>query len=440
MAVRAVEPRLEPHDIDAEQAVIGSCLIDREVIASLSALLAPEDFLRHSHVVTWRALLALWARRVPADVVTVVAELRRAGTLDDAGGEVYLAELIAATPTAAHAEHYARVVREASVRRQLIRAAGTIAGVAWDEALALGDAIARAEAAVRAAAESADREDVRSLGDIMTTIYQTIDEPAARVIPTGVVPLDRIIGGVMPGQLVVIAARPASGKTALAIQIAAQQARRRTPVGFISLEMDGPEIGERVIGMYSGVNMHRVRAGWDMDEAQRGAVSHALGMASELPIYIRQRANNRFSDVIASARALVERRRIRFLVVDYLQLMHVAGLSSSANRTQEVGQMSAGLKRLARELGIVVVCLSQLSRASEHRNPPVPMLSDLRDSGSIEQDADIVVLIHREDVYDTTAPPGSSRLIVAKHRSGPVGTAHARFVPHTSQFLGWEAV
>lgn len=438
MAVRAVDERIEPHNIDAEQSVIGSCLLDRDIIVRLAPQLSATDFLRDAHRVIWDGMTALYIGRVPIDMVTLSDELRRAGVLDRAGGESYLAELMAATPTAYHAEYYAGIVREASVRRRLIAASKAIAGAAWDEALDLTDVLTRAEKAVDAAASAAGRTEYLSLGDVMTALYQNLDNPTARVTPTGVVPLDRVIGGVLPGQLVVVAARPGSGKTALAVQIGNQQARRGTAVGFISLEMDAGEVGERLIAMHSGVNMHRVRSGLEMTEPQRAAVSRAFGVTSDLPFYFPTSVSNRYQDVIAAARSLHERRQVGLLVVDYLQLMHVDGAGRGVNRTQEVGQMSAGLKSLARELGITVLCISQLSRASENRNPPVPVLSDLRDSGSIEQDADIVVLIHRDDLHDTTARPGAASLIVAKHRNGPVGTGHARFVPHTSQFLSWE--
>lgn len=442
MAIAAAHPRsaerIEPHNIDAEQSVLGACLLDRDVIVRLAPQLIDGDFLRDAHRVIWQAMTALYIGRVPIDMVTLSDELRRAGTLDRAGGEAYLAELIAATPTAVHGEYYAGIVRDASVRRQLIAAAKTIAGAAWDESLDLPMVIERAETALDTAAATAGRTEYLALGDVMTALYQRIDQPAARVVPTGVGPLDDVIGGVLPGQLVVVAARPGSGKTALAVQMASQQARRGTAVGFISLEMRAGEVGERLIGMHSGVNMHRVRAGIPLSDEQRTAVTRAFGVTAEMPVYFPSSTSNRYQDVIAAARTLHERRGITLLVVDYLQLMFVAGVSRGANRAQEVGQMSAGLKALALELGITIVCLSQLSRASEHRNPPVPILSDLRESGSIEQDADIVVLIHRDDLYDKALPEGQSQLIIAKHRNGPVGTRHTRFVPHTSQFLRLE--
>lgn len=438
MAVRAVEPRLEPHNIDAEQAVLGSCLIDRDVITRLAPYLDAGDFYRAGHGAVWRAMTALFHKRIPIDLLTIVDELRRNEFLDDAGGETYLAELIAATPTAVHAEYYAGIVREAAIRRRLIDSAKAIATVAWDEALPISDVIARADQALDDAARIRSRDGYQALEGVMQTIYQQLDEAKTRVIPTGVGPLDRIIGGVLPGQLVVIAARPGFGKSTLAGQIVEQQARWNTPVGIISLEMTDLEIGERMIALNSGVNMHRVRSGMEMTEEQRAAVSRAFGILSERPLYIDDHSNGSLHDVLARARTMYAERGIRFLVVDYLQLMHVEGAGRGVNRTQEIGQMSAALKSLARELDIVVLCLSQLSRASEHRNPPVPMLSDLRDSGAIEQDADIVVFIHREDVYDDTVEPGTVQLIVAKHRNGPVGTRRARFIPHTSQFVSWE--
>lgn len=435
MAMRAVEPRLEPHSISGEQAVLGSCLIDRDAITRLAPYLDAGDFYRAGHADIWRAMTGLFHRRIPIDILTIVEELRRADRLDITGGEVYLAELIEATPTAVHAEYYAGIVREAAIRRRLIQSGSEIVGVAWDETLPISDVIARADEALTDASRIRSRDGYQALEGVMQTIYENIGSETARVVPTGVGPLDEIIGGFVPGQLVVPAARPGFGKSSLGGQIADHQARVGIPVGIISLEMTGLEIGERMVALNSGVNMHRVRTGMEMDEQQKSAVTRAFGMLSERPLYIDDHSNGSLHDVLARARTMYAERGIQMLIVDYLQLMHVEGAGRGMNRTQEVAQMTAALKSLARELNIIVLCLSQLSRASERRNPPVPMLSDLRDSGGIEQDADIVIFLHREDAYSDDVPKGQTLIIVAKHRNGPVGMRRALFVPHTSQFV-----
>lgn len=438
--VRALEPRPEPQNLEAEQAVLGACLIERDTIVRLAPLLAAEDFRQHGHVCIYRALIALYERRIPPDLLSVASELRQQRTLEEAGGETYLAELIGMTYTAVHAEHYAGLVRAAAMRRRLVAAAQAVVELAYDESLSLPDTIARADAALQVATRLAPYEGYRAMKDIVPAYYDGLDATTAPPLELGLHDLDRLLGGVRAGQLMLVAARPSIGKSALGIQAAVQVARRGTPVGLISLEMSADEVVDRIAGFTAGVNMHLVRAGRDQGALAR--VATVLGSLAELPLYLDDRSNMALADVLARARRMYAEAGIRLLVIDYLQLMDAGapggrGGGRSENRNQELGVISKALKGLARELGITVLALSQLNRALESRSKPTPQLSDLRDSGALEQDADIVLFIHRPDKYDERAERNVAQLIVAKHRNGPVGMATMRFDPQHSQFVSY---
>jgi replicative DNA helicase len=425
-----------PHDIDAEMAVLGSCLLDRDVIVRLQGQLEASDFYRQPHTLIWRSMLALLSRRVPIDLLTLAGEMRRAGTIDDAGGETYLTELVGNTPTAVHAEYYAGTVKECSIRRRLIAAANEIATVAWDEALPMDDVVTRADEAITTAARVRTRGGYRSVKEIASDVWERIGSGETRLIPLGLSPLDQRIGGCQPGQMVTVAARPGIGKTALAAQIANEQAKRRRPVGLITLEMTSEDVVERLVSLNSGVNMHRVRLGMTLTDEQTQQMSRGFGIVGELSIHIDDRSSGTLHDVLNRARTMHAERGIQFLIIDYVQLMG-NGSKRNNNRAQELSEITRALKVLALELRIVVIALAQLNRDLEHRKPPVPMLSDLKDSGSFEQDSDIVIFIHRPDLYDDKEPPSVAELIVAKHRNGPIGTVRMEFVEHATQFVSW---
>ena len=434
-ALRAVPAdRHVPHDMEAEQAVLGACLLDREVIVRLQGQLEGADFYRSTHATIWQAMLGLLTKRTPIDLLTLTGEMRRNGTLEDAGGETYLSELMVATPTASHAEYYAGTVKEASIRRRLIHAANSIATVAWDESMPMDDVVAQADEAITTAARVRMRDGYRAVGDIASEVWERMGSGETRLIPFGLGPLDAFVGGCQPGQMVTIAARPGMGKTAIAIQVSNHQARQRRPVGFITLEMTDADVTERLIGLNSGANMHRYRRGLEIPDDLSQAVSRAFGTASELPLYIDDRSSGMLHDVLNRARTMHAERGIEFLVIDYVQLMGSGGSKRNQNRTQELTEITRALKVLALELRIVVLALAQLNRDVEKRNPPVPMLSDLRDSGSFEQDSDIVLFINRMDHYGK-GDPGIADLIVAKHRNGPVGVASMIFREHTLDFV-----
>lgn len=426
-----------PYDLDAEQAVLGACLIDREVVIALSTQLEPADFWRPAHQAIWRSMLSLFQRRIPIDLVLLASELRHHRELEDAGGESYLAELAAATPTAVHASYYADSVREAAVRRRLIEAARKITSAAFDQTLSVEALATQAGEAITTAAMARMRAEYRSMDAVMATMFDDLGKPLEQPISTGLFELDQIIGGVKRGELMVVAARPSTGKTALAVQFANSISRRGVPVGFISLEMSEAGIAKRFVAMNSGVNMHQFEVhGGASGEIER--VTTAFGKLSERPIYISDTPDMGLMSVVGRARRMHAERNIAVLIVDYLQLMHVAsggGQRRPENRVQEMTMISGEIKRLGRELNIAVVALAQLSRANERREEKRPMLSDLRDSGSIEQDADVVLFIHRPDRYERNADAGIAELIVAKHRNGPTGMARVRFIDRTAEFV-----
>ena len=434
------QPRLAPHNLDAEQAVLGSCLLDRDAIVRLAPHLDPEDFFRIEHASIWRAMVALYQRREPIDILLLASELRRSGALQTLEtGEAYLAELVGATPTAVHVDYYAGRVRETAIRRRLARSANEIATVAYNEALPLSEVITRADEALHDAARIRTREGFRTMAEIVQEAYETLDRVEEPGLALGLSDLDQLLGGVRRGQLVLPAARPSVGKSAMAIQAGVHIARRGDAVGIISLEMTVEEILDRIAGFTVGVNMHAVRNGQARpDDLPR--VMTMMGKLADLPLLIDDRSNGTLSDVLARARMMFAERGISVLIVDYIQLISIQGDGGKrrpGNRTEEVSMVSRALKTLARELNMTVIALSQLSRASETRSDPTPQLSDLRESGSLEQDADIVVFIHRPDRYHDNAERNVAHMIVAKHRNGPIGMVKMRFQPEHSQFVSY---
>lgn len=438
MALRAVsnDLQLEPHDIDAEQAVLGACLIDRDVVVRLAPWLQPEDFYVASHMAIWRAMVALYHERIPIDLVTLTNRIRRNRDIEHADGETYLTDLVTATPTAVHADYYAGIVRQAAVRRRLAHAAARMTQAAWDESLPLTDVLAQAEDAVTAVSRTGVRETFREMGELMDGAFERMDQDASPIIPTGISEIDRVLGGVQPGQSVVIAARPGVGKSSLALQMADGMAKAGVPVGFIALEMAAAELAGRLIAMYSGVSLHRqVTAAGSLTAEERQRMTHAFGVIGDRPLYIDDRSDFSLQDVVGRCNTLIAERSVKVLFIDYIQLMHSRSSGrGEQNRAYELATITKALKRLALHSGVTVVGMAQLNRGLEHRSDPRPMLSDLRDSGSLEQDADVVLFLHRPDHYRDDAEPNVTELIVAKHRNGPTGTARLLFVNHKTSF------
>ena len=446
--------RLPPHDIDAEEAVIASLLVDTEAILEPDVLkLGPEDFFREKNAWVYEACRVLWDRSESINQITVAHELARRGRLEEAGGTAYLSQLVTELPTSVGVRHYAGIVLRDATYRRLIDAAGRIAQMAYQGGADLADVLARAESLVAAVRQGETLRDFVHIKELLTGYWDSAAAGTgavasqARAVTTGFMDLDTLLTpGLKRGDLIVVAARPSLGKTSLVLNFAKNAAERQSAtVAFFSVEMAADQLVQRLLAMESGVDSTRLAFGHhsDRDEAK---ISQAVGVLSELPVYFDDSATLTVAEMRSKARRLHMERGLDLVVVDYLQLMH-SGLRNE-NRVQEVSHISRSLKELARDLDVPVVACSQLSRAPEARSTHVPQLSDLRESGSIEQDADVVMFIYRESAYlgkeewqklhgdkpSRTYPAEDTQIIVAKHRNGPTGTYHMRFRQKIARF------
>ena len=430
--------RLPPQNLDAEQSVLGSLLIDRDAIIQVAPILKVDDFYQPSHGQIYQAVIDLYDRKQPTDIVTLSDELARQERLDGVGGVAYLASLAAAVPTSVHVEYYGRIVERTATLRRLIDAGTKVVGVAYQEGIETEDALDQAEQAIFDVSQRRVSRGFMPIKDVLEALFDDMNESGGRVlgVPTGFSDLDRVLGGLQKSDLIIIAARPSIGKTALALSMAynASVYHRRT-VGFISLEMSAQQIGQRLMSMETGVNSHRLRLSQISDDEWE-RMSRAFGKLSEAQLFIDDSGGASVSDVRTRARRLQAEYGLDLLVVDYLQLMQSR---RNDNRVQEISEISRGLKQLARELNIPVVALSQLSRAVESRADHQPLLSDLRESGSIEQDADVVMLMYREEKYDPqTDRKGIADINIAKHRNGATAIVRLRFFDETTRFADLE--
>ena len=433
---------LPPHNLDAEQSVLGALVSDRDAIIRVASFLRPSDFYRRAHSLIYEAILSLYNRREPTDLVTLVDELSRQGLIEDVGSETYLGELVASTPTTVHAEYYARIVARTAVRRRLIDAGSEIVRIGFDDGNEVEDALDSAERILFDVSQRRGEREFRSMREILEDYFDRLDSLHQHKgdvvgVPTGFIDLDKLTGGLQKSDLIIVAARPSVGKSALGLGLAYHAAiEHQQTVGLFVLEMSGEQIVQRLLSMETGIDSHRLRMGF-IDDSEWNGVVRAFGRLSEAPIFVDDTATVTMMDVRSKARRLAAEHGLDLIIVDYLQLM-TSGRRSD-NRVQEISEISRGLKQLARELDVPVVALAQLSRAVESRQSHVPMLSDLRESGSIEQDADVVMFIYREEIYDPdTERRGIADIIVAKHRNGPVGSVHLRFFEKTARFADLE--
>jgi len=422
-----IEDRLPPHSVEAEEAVLGSLLIDPDAIFEVSTFLRPEAFYRAQNRWIYESILALYERRVPLDVVTLIEELRRREQFDEIGGESTVINLLNAVPTSINVEAYGRMVEAASIRRDLILAAGTIAKLAYDEAEDVNNVLDRSESALFSISEHRTNRDLKPVKEIARDYLERIEQLRERGdefigIPTSFIDLDRMLSGLNKSDLIIIAARPSMGKTALQNAIALSAARRyNKKVAIFNLEMSGEQLLQRMIATETRIDSQRLRRG-DLAEHEWATFLEALGRLSEAPIFIDDTPSITPMQLRTKCRRLHAEHGLDMVMIDYLQLMQAE--RSTGNRVQEVSEISRQLKGLARELQVPVVAAAQLSRAVEQRQNKRPQLSDLRDSGSIEQDADVVMFIYRDEYYnpDTTEHPHIAEISVAKHRNGPTGT------------------
>ncbi len=433
--------RSVPFDLQAERATLGAILLERDAIITIAPWLPSEYFYLEKHALIYEAMLACYNRREPPDLATVAAELRRQERLELVGGLGYLSDLAAEVPTAVHIEYYARVVERTAVLRRLIEAGGKIAALGYDETADLDVTLDRAEAELFNVSQRRSTQDFVAIGQVVNQLFTQIESLQERRgevagVATGYPDLDGLTGGLQPSDLIILAARPSVGKTSLALSLAYNVAfLSNATVGIFSLEMSRDQLVQRVLAMHTGIDMQRLRTG-NLRSDELNLAFEGMGVLSELPIYIEDSPGLSITEVRSKARRLAAEVGVDLLMIDYLQLM--SGRRSD-NRVQEVTEISRGLKSLARELNVPVIALSQLSRAVEGRQSHVPMLSDLRESGSIEQDADIVMFIYREELYDKdTDKKGIAEIHIAKHRNGPLGVIPLRFEPRTTRFQNLE--
>lgn len=432
--------RVPPQDIVAEQSVLGGMMLSKDAIADVIEQLRGRDFYRPAHEVVYEAILDLYGRGEPADAVTVAAELTKRGEIGRIGGAPYLHTLISMVPTAANAGYYARIVRERAMLRRLVDAGTRIVqlGYATDGG-EVEDIVNTAQAEIYAVTESRTSEDYVPIADTINATMEEIELAGNRGegmvgVPTGFTDLDALTNGLHPGQMIVIAARPAMGKSTIGLDIvrSASIKHGQTSVVF-SLEMSRSEITMRLLSAEAGVLLQNMRKG-TMRQEDWTRLAQTMGRISEAPLFIDDSPNMSLVEIRAKCRRLKQRHDLKLVVIDYLQLMSSGKRVES--RQQEVAEFSRALKLLAKELEVPVIAISQLNRGAEQRQDKKPQMSDLRESGSIEQDADIVMLLHREDAYERESPrAGEADVIVAKHRNGPTATVTVAFQGHYARFV-----
>ncbi|EIV95106.1 replicative DNA helicase [Frankia sp. QA3] len=432
--------RTPPHDLPAEQSVLGGMLLSKDAIADVVEVLRMADFYRPAHGLVYEVIGDLYGRGEPADVISVAAELSRRDLLERVGGPAYMHTLISSVPTAANAGYYARIVAEKAVLRRLAEAGTRIVQLAYGAAPDVSDVVDRAQAAVYEVTERRANDDYLPLGELLNPALEEIEsiqgrgEGALTGVPTGFVDLDELTNGLHGGQLWIVAARPAVGKSTLGLDFARAASIKNGLTSVIfSLEMSRMEITMRLLSAEARVSLQNIRTGRLTDD-DWARLARRMGEVAEAPLFIDDSPHLTMMEIRAKARRLKQRNELRLVILDYLQLM--SSPKKVESRQQEVSEISRSLKLLAKELDVPVVAISQLNRASEQRADKRPQVSDLRESGSLEQDADAVILLYREDTVEKeSARAGEADLIIAKHRNGPTGTVTVAFQGHYSRFV-----
>ncbi len=437
--------RLPPQAVEAEQSVLGALLIDRDAVIEVAEFLRPADFYRGHHGTIYAAVLDLYERREPVDIVTVSEVLARRDELDQVGGSAYLTSLINLTPTAVNAVHYARIVERKALLRNLIGAAAKIAAIGYDEAAEVSEAIDRAEQELFAVSQKRIETGFSPLRQLLHAAYDRLDylhqhKGEISGIRTGFADLDALTTGLQRSDLIIVAARPSIGKTSLALNFAEHAAvREGKTVGLFSLEMSKEQLVLRLLSSVSNIDSQRLRTGF-LEEMDFTRLAPAMNALAEAPMFIDDTPNISTMELRTKARRLQAEAGLDLVIVDYLQLMQSTIASRDANRVQEVTEISRGLKALARELQVPVIALSQLSRQAEMRESKEPRLSDLRESGSIEQDSDLVLFLWREKergADDGDADGEVINLKLAKHRNGPTGETKLWFKKRQTRFVSY---
>jgi replicative DNA helicase len=430
--------QIVPHSRAAEESVIGSVLINPEAYYEVSAFLQADDFYIHRHGWIWQAFHRLHERRVPIDFLTVCEELDQLGQLTEAGGPAYLTALVNNVPTSLHAEAYGRIVEETAIRRKMLAAANDIAKLAYQEEAGIDTVMDEAEKAVFGVSERRMTRDLQTIQQVLSSYYDRIEQIANRGtdmfgVPTGFIDLDRLLQGMQPSDFLIIAGRPGTGKTAFMLSAAKNAAQvNKKHVAVFSLEMSNEQLVQRLIAQETGIDSQRLRTG-KLEDDEWPLFTHAIEVLNDTRIFLDDTPALTPLQLRTKCRRLHMEFRLDLVIVDYLQLMSSG--TRSENRVQEVSYISRNLKVLARELNLPVLAAAQLSRAIEQRADKEPVLSDLRESGSLEQDADVVMFIHRPELYEKdTLKQNTAQIKIAKHRNGPVGMAELVFRSNVAKF------
>lgn len=436
-----MNPKVPPQNVEAEASLLGALLIDSDAIVKIADIISAADFYEERHRHIFEAISHLYEQHRPIDVLTLSDQLKGAGFLEAVGGAAYLTELTNFVPTAAHAEQYAEIVSQKAIRRRLINASQDIVGMGFNESTNLQELIEEAESRLFEVSQKHVKQDIASLESILSESFERLDElhkdkGRIRGVPTGFKDLDNMLAGLQRSDLFILAARPSMGKTALALNLAHNVAvKSHETVLLFSLEMSKEQLVDRMLAMESGVDAWALRTG-NLTDTDFEKIGHAMGTLGEAPIYIDDTPGITVSDLRTKARREAHLRPLGLIIVDYLQLMSGgAKFGGDGNRVQEISEISRGLKGIARELNVPLIALSQLSRSVESRTPPHPQLSDLRESGSIEQDADVVAFIYREDYYNPDSErKGIVDIMIKKHRNGPTGNVELYFDKEKQRF------
>lgn len=439
--------RLPPQNLEAEASILGGLMLDRDAIIKVADILSPDDFYDRRNQQIFETMLELYDDRASIDVLTVSNKLEEKGLLEGLGGLSYLTSLVNSTPSASHVSHYGKIVQKKGTLRKLIQAGSDIVSASYGDIEDVDALLDIAEQKLFGVSQKYLKQNFIPLSAVLHETFDRIDllhkeRGKLRGISTGFADLNNLLGGLQKSDLIILAARPSMGKTSLALDIVRHiGVKEKTPVGVFSLEMSKDQLVDRLLAAEADVDMWRMRTGRLSDEGENNdfeRIGHAMGRLADAPIFIDDSASSNIMEIRTKARRLQAEHDLGLIVVDYLQLMEGR---NTENRVQEVSEISRALKSLARELNVPVLALSQLSRAVESRNPPIPQLADLRESGSIEQDADVVMFIYREDLYKGKAAkrPNLAEIYIKKHRNGPTGQVELYFDQAKTSFRNLEA-
>ena len=434
------EDFVQPYNLEAEEAVIGSVLIDQDAYYEVASTLRPEDFYSVKHRWVWNAFAALHDQNTPIDQLTTQDELDSRGHLQEIGGFAYLTQLVTRVPTAFNVAAYGKLVEEAAIRRRLMQAAGDVAKLAYDEKTDINEVVNQAEQTLFGVSEGRSSRDLIRIRDVAHDYYdrvqQLYDNRGTIVgVPTGFRDLDTLLGGMQKSDLIIVAGRPGKGKSAFMVSVALNAARtHKQRVALFSLEMSNEQVMQRMVAQETHIDTHQLRLG-ELEDEQMDSFIHSVNLLSDLGIFLDDTPSISAMQLRAKSRRLAAEVKLDLIIVDYLQLM-VADVRRDANRVQEVSEISRSLKALARELHVPVLAGAQLSRGVEQRAGQRPLLSDLRESGSIEQDSDVVLFLHHPDEWDEDPQRKQvTELLVSKHRNGKTGSMEMVFLPAYAQFV-----